>query len=82
MFWDSGGSDDAAKDRGVEFSNHSSELPSLLLRRIQRISDFVTEELHLESRGWTAQEAADGMAYLLECAARVKKSCKEDESRE
>lgn len=50
-----------------------TDLPSLVFRKVTGQAGFVTDELHLETRGYTMEEAKEAMTFLLKKHKEVDK---------
>lgn len=53
-------------ERLKQYINHqTSEIPCLIIRKTKGYGDFKTEDLYLESRGYTIDEAKEGLNKLI-----------------
>lgn len=44
----------------------AQELPALILKRSTGTADFITEDIYLEARGHSIQEAKQGIQHLIQ----------------
>lgn len=49
----------------------SNELPHLVVKRTKGTTEFTMDEWELHSKGWTHEEAKEGMVFLLEKIKRL-----------
>ncbi|MBI2140443.1 hypothetical protein HYU14_05950 [Candidatus Woesearchaeota archaeon] len=55
--------------------NHMADLPSLRIRKITSAGDIIMEEFELESRGFSMDEAKEGLQELV----RISKEHEKDQ---
>ena len=57
---------EAAKQESRTYIDGSGGIPKLVIRKTKAKANFVTDDLYLEARGWTIEEAKIGLDYLLD----------------
>ena len=59
------------KVRKQQDNTYNNELPCLTLKKVKSNADFVTEEILLESKGYSHREAKQGLDKLVKTLKRL-----------